>query len=75
MLITYTTNRLILNVLSPSRAGIVLDFYNNNRTFLEPHEPKRAKNFYTTGFQRSNLSCEYNAFIKQTYLRYIAETY
>ena len=70
MLITYTTNRLILNVLSPSRAGIVLDFYNNNRTFLEPHEPKRAKNFYTTGFQRSNLSCEYIAFIKQTYLRY-----
>jgi len=70
MLVTYTTNRLSLNVLNPARAGIVLDFYTKNQFFLEPHEPERGKLFYTFEYQRSNLSCEYNAFIKQTYIRY-----
>lgn len=70
MLTTYTTNRLILNILNPSKAGLVLNFYERNISFLEPHEPKRAENFYTLEFQRANMSCEYNAFIKQSYIRY-----
>lgn len=70
MLVTYTTNRLSLNILHPSMAGMVLDFYVKNRFFLEPHEPARTKSFYTFEYQRSNLSCEYNAFIRQSYIRY-----
>ncbi len=70
MLVTYTTNRLSLNILHPSMASMVLDFYIENKFFLEPHEPARTKNFYTFEYQRSNLSCEYNAFIRQSYIRY-----
>ncbi len=70
MLVTYTTNRLTLNILNPSMAGLVLDFYVKNRFFLEPHEPERTKRFYTFEYQHSNLSCEYNAFIRHSYIRY-----
>lgn len=70
MLTTYKTDRLVLNILNPSRAGLVLDFYSKNRDFLEPHEPARTKLFYTLEFHRANLSCEYNSFIKQTHIRY-----
>ena len=70
MLVTYNTNRLVLNVLNPSKAGLVLNFYIKNKDFLEPHEPKRARLFYTYEFQRANLACEYNAFIKQSNIRY-----
>lgn len=70
MLVTYNTDRLVLNVLNPSNAGLVLNFYIRNKNFLEPHEPKRTKLFYTYGFQRANLACEYNAFIKQSNIRY-----
>lgn len=70
MLISYTTNRLVLSILQPSQADTVLSFYEKNRTFLEKHEPLRPANFYTYNYQKTNLSCEYNAFFKCSYLRY-----
>ncbi len=65
----YETERLILRVMRPEQADQILTFYQVNRKFLEPYEPARSPRFYTLGFQRANLSCEYNAFIRSHYLR------
>lgn len=66
----YQTNRLILKVLTADYAPYVCRFYQENRQFLEPFEPKRPDNFYTTDFHHANLLCEYNAFVKLSYFRY-----
>lgn len=65
----HQTEHLLLRVLHPDYAGLVLDFYIRNQDFLEPLEPSRHPNFYTLEFQKSNLSCEYNSFIKSSYMR------
>lgn len=65
----YHTKHLVLKVLHPSQASMVLRFYQKNQSFLEPYEPSRHSNFYTLDFQRANLSYEYNAFLKSSYLR------
>lgn len=65
----YETQNLVLKVLHPNYASCVLQFYENNRDFLEPFEPARQPGFYTLEFQRANLSYEYSAFLKSTYLR------
>lgn len=67
---TYQTERLLLQVLNAEQADSVYHFYSENKTFLEPFEPLRPANFYTIAFHESNLSCEYNAFLKLTYIRY-----
>lgn len=69
MYIRYQTERLELRILRPGEANAVLDFYERNRDFLEPVEPLRLNNFYTTEFQQNNLSWEYNAFVKSQYIR------
>lgn len=69
MRLEHQTKRLILRVIGPDQAEDVLSFYEKNRRFLEPYEPKRNPQFYTLDFQKSNLSYEYNAFIKSHYLR------
>lgn len=69
MRLEHETKRLILRVAGPDRAEDILAFYRKNRSFLEPYEPKRNPQFYTLDFQKSNLSYEYNAFIKSHYLR------
>lgn len=66
----YKTRRLILRILTPDYAPCVLSFYQRNKKHLEPWEPMRPHAFYTLDFQRSNLSCEYRAFLKTEYLRY-----
>lgn len=65
----YQTEHLTIKVLHPDHAGLVLDFYQRNRDFLEPYEPLRLPNFYTMELQKSNMSYEYNAFIRSIYLR------
>lgn len=70
MQFTYQTKRLLLRILSPEYAAVVNKFYQDNRQFLEPFEPKRPANFYQTDFHRSNLRCEYDAFLRLTYFRY-----
>ncbi len=70
MRLKHATQRLELQVLSAEQAPAVLDFYQRNRSFLEPYEPARQKNFYTLDFQQRNLVYEYNAFLKFSYLRF-----
>lgn len=65
----YETKRLFLSVSHPDKAASVLTFYKNNRVFLEPYEPTKRPGFYTLEFQRSNLTFEYNSFVKSRYLR------
>lgn len=66
----YQTERLILNILQPSWAPVVLDFYKKNKNILEGLEPARSPRFYSESYQRTNLSLEYNSFFKKTYIRY-----
>lgn len=70
MNVSYTTDRLNLMILQPSQADMILDFYERNRSFLEPYEPLRNSKFYTYKYQHSNATCEYNAFFKRSYMRY-----
>ena len=69
MQLTHFTDRLILKVLDPSWAAKVCTFYENNKEHFEPFEPKRVPNFYTSEFQRANLSYEYNEFLHFHHLR------
>lgn len=70
MQFTYQTERLLLKVLTPEYATVINQFYLDNQSFFEPFEPKRPQNFYTTGFQHTNLQCEYDAFLRLSYFRY-----
>lgn len=70
MLISYTTDRLIITILQPSQADMVLNFYKKNRSFLEKYEPLRPHNFYTYKYHQTNLSCEYSSFFNHSYMRY-----
>ncbi len=70
MQFTYETSRLVLKVLRPEYAAAVCQFYQRNKQFLEPFEPLHPNSFYTVDFHHSNLLCEYNAFLKLSYLRY-----
>jgi ribosomal-protein-alanine N-acetyltransferase len=60
---------LILRVVTPDAAGEILQFYRENKEFLEYYEPLRTPRFYTLEYQRANLSAEYNAFTKMKYFR------
>ena len=70
MQFSYETKRLQCMILSADAAPLVQHFYVQNASFLEPFEPKRPEKFYTVEFQRSNLTYEYQAFLKLTYMRY-----
>lgn len=52
------TNRLALQVLKPSQAKRVLTYFNKNRSFLEPWEPKRDPRFYTVKYQKEYMRLE-----------------
>ncbi|MDF2540959.1 MAG: Ribosomal-protein-alanine N-acetyltransferase [Herbinix sp.] len=70
MLMTYETNRLILKILHKDSAPEVLAFYEENKSFFEPWEPKRAENFYTLAYQRAVLAAEYHNMSEGNFLRY-----
>lgn len=70
MQITYSTERLLLNVLHPNDADKVLLFYENNKEHFEIWEPERDLNFYTLPYQRLSLSIEYNLMQQSKLLRY-----
>lgn len=65
----YETSRLLLSVSHPDKAAGVLEFYERNRDFLEPYEPVKRPGFYSPDFQRTNLTFEYNSFVKARHLR------
>jgi ribosomal-protein-alanine N-acetyltransferase len=70
MLTYYETERLILQIISPSYAEQVLGFYIDNIDIFEPYEPTRPDNFYTKTYQKTLLTCEYNAVIKLQNIRF-----
>ena len=53
MNVFYQTDRLILNILQPSWAPTVLNFYKKNKDVLEPLEPARSDRFYTESTRKS----------------------
>lgn len=44
------TSRLIVRMLQQNDTSAIVDYYIENREFLEPFEPFRPKNFYTRDF-------------------------
>lgn len=54
----YKTERLILKVLDKSYAGLVVDYYMRNKSFLEEWEPIREEFFYTKQYQEEQLEKE-----------------
>jgi ribosomal-protein-alanine N-acetyltransferase len=49
---------------------MVLAFYEENRTFFEVWEPKRADNFYTIYYQKASLTAEFHQMAEGKLLRY-----
>lgn len=70
MLFEYETARLKLQIIKPTHAGQVLDFYLRDRELFEQYEPDRAEGFYTVGFQKQILSFEYNMAVQGTLYRF-----
>lgn len=68
----YETERLLLKILPPTARNTahVLDFYNRNRESFERYEAARPPRFYTTSYQNSLLTCEYNLAMRQSSLRF-----
>jgi len=63
------TDRLILRNLPPSYADKVLSFYDKNRDFLEPFEPKRDPFFYTKQHQRQMLKWDQEGYNRLSMVR------
>jgi [ribosomal protein S5]-alanine N-acetyltransferase len=64
------TERLILKTLNKDSAPLVLAFYEDNKTFFEPWEPRRHVSFYTLAYQRAFLTAEHNQIQDGKLLRY-----
>ncbi len=64
------SQRLIFHVPDLSLGREVLDFYNRNRTHLEPWEPSREPNFYTLDYQELLLEAHLKEFIRTRGLRF-----
>jgi ribosomal-protein-alanine N-acetyltransferase len=58
----YTTDRLILKTLKPTKhnAVKVLNYYERNKDFLQKWEPMRKDFFYTTQYHKRNLTLDYS---------------
>lgn len=67
---TYYTDRLKLQILPPTEAYRVLEFYQKNRGVFESAEPPFSPNFYELDHQRAILTAEYNMAIHTTLLRF-----
>ncbi len=70
MLTHYETERLYLQVLTPTYAEQVLEFYINNMDIFEPYEPTRPDNFYSKAYQKALLTFEYTAITKAETVRF-----
>lgn len=55
---TYTTQRLILRTMTQEDANLSLNYYQRNRSFLEPYEPLRTSSFYTLDHHKRLLRLE-----------------
>lgn len=64
------TDRLALKVLGADDWREVLDFLNDGKEVFEKYEAARAPLFYTREFQMHILKNEYEAALRNAYLRY-----
>lgn len=69
MVMSYTTDRLILQVLQSKDADKVLSFYERNKNHFDCWEPKRSPDFYTLAYQTTSLILEYNLMLKSKLFR------
>lgn len=70
MLTSYETKRLALKQLNRDAAGMVLNFYEENKSIFERWEPRRVDNFYTLSYQKASLTAEYHQMLEGKLLRY-----
>lgn len=70
MMLSLSTERLMLEVLHENRAPEALDFYIRNKEFFEQWEPLRPDLFYTLNYHKSSMTYEYQQTIKGKELRY-----
>lgn len=54
----YETERLILKPIDKSYAGLVIDYYLRNKSFLEEWEAVKSEEFYTKQYQEELLEKE-----------------
>lgn len=67
---TLESKRLLFHIPDLSLARDVLDFYNRNRSHLEPWEPSRDMNFYTLHYQELLLEGHLKEFVRGRGLRF-----
>ena len=65
----YETNRLLLQTKTEPEVLSILQFYEENKSHLEPFEETRPENFYTPEYQLKMLSMESQLTKSHTYLR------
>ena len=56
---TYETDRLILKVLDKTCSLLVLDYYSNNRVFLDEWESLKDDKFYTKEYHEIQLEADF----------------
>lgn len=66
----FQTRRLILKIITPEYYKEVCSFYKRNKSHFEQWEPKRALNFYSSSYQKTNLSIEYQQLLQKKFIRY-----
>ena len=66
----YTTDRLILKILTPDDTNEVLAFQCRNRELFERYEPTRPPYFLTPTHQQAILKCEYDLARKCASIRF-----
>jgi len=66
------TARAHLTVLPPDGAGLLLDFYQRNRTHLAPWEPQRDEAFYTLSYWHGRLQDSYSQFFNGSGINLVA---
>lgn len=67
---SYSTNRLLIKILTPDYGPEVLKFLSDNKSDFEPYELTKPDNYYTVSYQKNNLKTEYKLFTKMKYIRF-----
>ncbi|PJG59571.1 GNAT family N-acetyltransferase [Aeromonas cavernicola] len=66
------TPRAHLTLLTPDKAGLILDFYQRNRAHLTPWEPLRDAYFYTLPYWHGRLQDSYSQCFNGTGINLVA---
>ena len=67
---TYSTQRLVLRILSPENAGLVTEFYRRNAEDFSLYEPINLTNARTVHYQRQILEYEQRYFRAGSMVRF-----